>query len=121
MHLRGLGVRSAMMQSPSVILDSDTSTSLQNDIQAGAIHAFEDPYISDVIASWKSLSHADIPANPANCYQKVWDAGVSTVVYEDILFWCSSTVDQATAKALHAGDMLTLRLLSAGGTDINHL
>ena len=33
----------------------------------------------------KSLSHVNIPAEPANHYQKVWDAVVSTTAYEDIL------------------------------------
>ena len=95
-HLGGLGMRSAMMLVTSAFLASAASTfSLQNGILEGAIQVSEDPYTSEVKASWKSLPHVDILSKPANRYQKVWDAAVSTVAYEDILSRYSTTVDKA--------------------------
>ena len=56
-----------------------------------SILSFEYKYTSDAILSWKSLSHAEIPPEPANRFEKVWDTVASTSVYND--------ADQARLKA----------------------
>ena len=103
-------MRNAEKLAPSAFLASAASTfSLENDILAGSILSFEDKYISDATLSWKSLSYAEIPPEPASRFQKVWDTEVSTAVYNGILTRCPGDADQArlkTANSPRAGDWL---------------
>ena len=110
MHLGGLGVRSADKLALSAFLASAASTFfLQNNILARSILSFEDKYTSDAFLSWKSLSHAEIQPEPANCFQKVWDTVASTAVYDDMLTRCPGDADQArlmAANSPHVKDWL---------------
>ena len=118
-HLGGLGVRSAEKLAPSAFLASAASTfSLHNDILAGSILSFKDKYTSDATISWKSLSHAEIPPEPASRFQKVWDMVASSAIYNDILTGCPGDADQARLKATnspHAGDWLNALPIASVG------
>ena len=91
---------------------------LQNAILAGSILSFEDKYTGDATLSWKSLSHAEIPPEPASRFQKVWDTVASTAVFSDILTGCPGNADQARLKAAnshHAGDWLNALPIASVG------
>ena len=99
------------MLAPAAFLASVASTlSLQNDILAGSVISFDDKNTSDAICSWKSLSHAEIPPEPVNRFQKVWDTVVSAVVYDEILSRCPGDADLErlnAANSPHTGDWLS--------------
>ena len=70
------------------------------------------------MSSWKSLSHAEIPPEPASRFQKVWDTVASTSVYNDILTRCPGDADQARLKAAnssHAGEWLNAPPIASVG------
>ena len=55
------------------------------------------------------MAKQDVPEEPANGFQRIWDLRVATVVHQDLLSRCVSEVDTArlkTASASHAGDWL---------------
>ena len=57
----------------------------------------------------ESLSHEEIPQEPANRLHNVWDTVASTAVYNDFLTRCPGDDDQARLKAAnspHAEDWL---------------
>ena len=102
-----------------LFLASPASTFLlQNDILAGSKLSFEDKYTIYTTLSWKSLSNAEIPPEPANWFQKVWGTVTPTAVYDDILTRCSGDADQARLKAVnspHAGDLLNALPIASVG------
>ena len=88
---------------------SRINLSLQIDIQYERILSFEDKYTSDAILSWKSLSCAEIPLEPANHFQEVWDTVASMAIYDDTLLSCPGDAEQARLQAANspnAGDWL---------------
>ena len=97
------GVRGAGMLASSAYLASAAATlSLQNAILAKSCCTISDPAVSEALAIWNTLSQAEEPVAPGNCFQKMWDNNVTSVIYEDLLSRCNNTIDRARLKAAGA-------------------
>ena len=70
------------------------------------------------------MSKPEVPDVPANCFQRKWDFGVTTVVHQDLLSRCMSEVDIAWMKAtgaLHSGDWLNAPPMTAVGLGLSDI
>ena len=77
-HMGGLVVRSVFMLAPSAFLASAAATlSLQNVILPESLHDTQDPTVSFVLASWKTLTHNDEPIGGIRHIQRAWDTPVA--------------------------------------------
>ena len=98
-------VRSAGMMASSAYFTSAAATlPLQNAILANSCSTTSDPAVSKALAIGKTLSRAEEPVAPGNCFQKVWDNTVTSKIYEDLLNRCNNNIDKARLKAAGAAN-----------------
>ena len=120
----GLGVRSAVMLAPSAYPASAAATlQLQKAILNDPSPTIHDPYVTDAVDMWKAMAKQDVPEEPANSFQRIWDLRVATVVHQDLLLRCVSEVDTARMKAAgapHAGDWLNTSPITAVGLRLSN-
>ena len=82
---------------------------LQYAILVNSCFPTSDPAVSEALAIWKTISRAEEPVAPGNCFQKVWDNTVISKIYDDLLSRCNNNIDKARLKAAGAalgGDWL---------------
>ena len=101
----GLGVRSAGILASSAYLASAAATPyLQTAILANSCSTTSDPAVNEALTIWKTLSQAEEPVAPGNCFQKVSDNTATSTIYEDLLRRWNNNIDKARLKAAGAAN-----------------
>ena len=114
-----MGIRSACMLSSSAYLASAAATlRLQNAILANSCFRNPDLAVGEALIIWKTQSHTEEPASPADQYQNVWDNIVASSAVDNLVSRCNNKIDEARLKAAvapHSGDWLNAIPISSVG------
>ena len=108
--MRGRGVRSARMLTPSAFLASAAATlPLQEAILSDFLAGVDDSSVHNAKTECTSQANTSEPSDALKHIQRAWDVHITMAVYNSLLQTCSSPIDQARLKALatpHVGDWL---------------